>query len=87
MADQDRERLLAAFADHLLRNQLADERHGRYMVGWVRRFLDFSPPMPGATADECLQAYLRTLETEQYKDWQVEQARTRCPVNCSLRRR
>ena len=29
MADQNRERLLAAFADHLLRDRLADEKHGR----------------------------------------------------------
>jgi len=28
MADQGWERLLAAFADHLLRNRLADEKHG-----------------------------------------------------------
>lgn len=75
MADQDRERLLAAFADHLLKNRLADERHGRFMVGWVRRFLAFPPPMPGATAEECMQAYLRALEAEGYEDWQVEQAR------------
>ncbi len=34
MADQYWERLLAAFADHLLKNRLADEKHGRYMVGW-----------------------------------------------------
>ena len=38
MADQERERLLAAFADHLLKNRLADEKHGRYMVGWVRHY-------------------------------------------------
>ncbi|MDD4019239.1 MAG: integron integrase [Kiritimatiellae bacterium] len=75
MADQDRERLLAAFADHLLKNRLADERHGRFMVGWVRRFLAFPPPMPGATAEECMQAYLRALEAERYEDWKVEQAR------------
>ena len=75
MADQDRERLLAAFADHLLRNRLADEKHGRYMVGWVRRFLGFPPPVPNATAEECLGAYLRALEAERYEDWQVEQAR------------
>ncbi len=75
MADQDRERLLAAFADHLLKNRLADEKHGRYMAGWVRRFLAFPAPLPGATAEECLQAYLRTLETERHEDWQVEQAR------------
>jgi integron integrase len=75
MVDQDRERLLAAFADHLLKNQLADEKHGRYMVGWVRRFLDCPPPLPNATADECLQSYLRALETERYEEWQLEQAR------------
>ena len=70
--DQDRERLLAAFADHLLKNRLADDKHGRYMVGWVRRYLAYPPPMPGATAEECVQAYLRALETDRYEDWQVE---------------
>jgi hypothetical protein len=45
MADHDTERLLSAFADHLLRNRLADEKRGRYMVNWVRRFLAFPPPM------------------------------------------
>ena len=75
MADQDRERLLAAFADHLLRNRLTDEKRGRFMVNWVRRFLAYPPPMHGATEEDCLQAYLHVLETEQHKDWQVDQAR------------
>ena len=75
MADHDTERLLTAFADHLLKNRLADEKHGRYMVNWVRRFLTFPPPMPAATANECLHTYLRALEAERHEDWQVEQAR------------
>jgi integron integrase len=75
MADQDRERLLSAFADHLLKNQLADEKHGRYMVSWVRRFLTFPPPMANATAEECMDAYLQMLEQEAREPWQVEQAR------------
>jgi hypothetical protein len=37
MQNHDNERLLAAFADHLLRNQLADDRHCRFMIHWVRR--------------------------------------------------
>lgn len=72
MADQDRERLLAGFADHLLRNRLADERHGCFMVGWVRRFLALSPPMPGATAEECLAAYVCALEAERHEDWRAK---------------
>ena len=75
MADHDTERLLSGFADHLLKNRLADEKRGRFMVGWVRRFLALAPPVATATAEECLQAYLRALETERYEDWQVEQAR------------
>jgi len=75
MADHDTERLLAGFADHLLKNRLADEKRGRFMVGWVRRFLALAPPVANATAEECLQAYLRALEAERYEDWQVEQAR------------
>lgn len=69
------ENRLAGFAGHLLKNRLADEKLGRYMVGWVRRFLASSPPVPNATPDEWLQAYLRALETERYEAWQVEQAR------------
>lgn len=75
MADHDIERLLAAFADHLLKNRLADEKHGRYMVNWVRRFLAFPPPMTGSTVEEVLKAYLQQLEEERYESWQVEQAR------------
>jgi len=75
MAEQDRERLLTAFADHLLRNRLADEKHGRYMVGWVRRFLAFPTPVQNATVEEWQQAYLRALETDRHEDWQLEQAR------------
>jgi hypothetical protein len=37
--------------------------------------LSLPPPVANATADECLQAYLRALEREQYQEWQVEQAR------------
>lgn len=75
MADHDVERLLAAFADHLLKNRLADEKHGRYMVNWVRRFLAFPPPMTGSTVEEILKAYLQKLDDERYESWQVEQAR------------
>ena len=45
------------------------------MVGWGRRILASAPPMPGATANECLQAYLLALKAERHEDWQVEQAR------------
>ena len=51
MADHDTERLLSGFADHLLKNRLADEKHGRFMVNWVRRFLTLPPPVANATAD------------------------------------
>ena len=74
MADHDAERLLAGFAGHLLKNRLADEKHGRYMVKWVRRFLAGPPPAANATPDECLQAYLLKLQQEQLQEWQMEQA-------------
>lgn len=32
MTSRDNEQLIASFADHLLRNQLSDERHCRYML-------------------------------------------------------
>ena len=75
MDHAEAEKRLAGFAGHLLKNRLADEKHGRFMVGWVRRFLARSPQVPIATSDECLQAYLRGLERERHEAWQVEQAR------------
>ena len=33
MADHDKEKMLAGFADHLFENSFTDEKHGRYMVG------------------------------------------------------
>ncbi|MEI7437781.1 MAG: site-specific integrase [bacterium] len=74
-SSDDTDRLLASFADHLLRHRLADERRGKFMVNWVRGFLGQPPPNPGATADECLQAYQDYLEKRQLPDWQVEQSR------------
>jgi len=75
MADYDSERLLSEFADHLLKNQLADEKRGRFMVNWVRRFLASPPPVANATEEECLTAYLTVLEREKHEEWQVDQAR------------
>ena len=75
LQNQDTERLLSAFADHLLRNQLADERHGRYMVHWVRRYLAYPPPSSTATQDELLDAYMAQLDREGIKDWQLDQAK------------
>jgi site-specific recombinase XerD len=75
MQNSDTERLLSAFADHLLRNQLADDRHTRYMVHWVRRYLAHPPPASSATPAEMSDAYLGQLRREALKDWQVDQAR------------
>ena len=75
MHSDDTERLLASFADHLLRHRLADERRGKFMVNWVRGFMGQTPPNPEVTAEECLRAYQDSLEKRQLPDWQVEQSR------------
>ena len=75
MADRATEQLLSSFADHLLRNQLADERHGRFMLHWVRRYLVHPPPVPNATPEELMDAYLGQLRKEDLKEWQLDQAR------------
>ena len=75
MQNQDTERLLSSFGDHLLRNQLADSRHARYMVHWVRRYLVHPPPTPGATPGELMDSFLGLLRQEDMKEWQIDQAR------------
>ena len=75
MADRATEQLLSAFADHLLRNQLADERHGRFMLHWVRRYLVHPPPVSNATPEELMDAYLGQLRKEDLKEWQLDQAK------------
>jgi hypothetical protein len=75
MLNQDVERLLSSFGDHLLRNQLADSRHARYMVHWVRRYLGHPPPMPNATPADLMDSYLGRLRQERLQDWQLDQAR------------
>ena len=75
MAEQLSEQSYSAFADHLLRNQLADERRGRYMVRWVRRYHAHPMPVSDATPQERLDAFLGQLRKEAIEEWQVEQAR------------
>ena len=75
MADRASEQLLASFADHLLRNQLADERHCRYMLHWVRRYLAHPPPVSNTTPEELMDAYLGQLRKEACEDWQLDQAK------------
>ncbi len=73
--DRDAELLLSQFGDHLLRRKLTDERHGRFYVLWVRKFLGMAPAIPHATPDESLSLYLDALERDGVEDWQREQAR------------
>ena len=75
MQNRDTEILLAAFADHLLRNQLADDRHARYMVHWVRRYLVHPPPTSNPTPAELMDSYLGRLRQEGLKEWQLDQDR------------
>jgi integron integrase len=75
MADQHTEQLLAAFADHLLRNQLSDDRHCKYMLHWVRRYMVHPPPLPSATPNELMDGFLGQLRREDLKEWQLDQAK------------
>ena len=75
MRDGETDSLLAAFGEYLLRSRIADEKHARYYVRWVRQFLGRPAVMPNATPDEALTGFLDTLERDGREDWQVEQAR------------
>ena len=81
------ESLLAAFGEYLLRSRIADEKHARYFVGWVRRFLGQPAVMPNATPDEALTGFLDALELDGREDWQVEQARKAVTVWLGWRQR
>jgi len=46
MRDAETESLLSAFGEYLLRSRIVDEKHARFYVGWVRRFLNRLPAAP-----------------------------------------
>jgi integron integrase len=73
--DGETESLLADFGEYLLRRRIADEKHARYYVSWVRQFLGQPAVMPSATSDEALTGFLDALERDGREEWQVEQAR------------
>jgi len=50
--DAETESLLSAFGEYLLRSRIADEKHARFCVGWVRRFLARPPAAPTETVGE-----------------------------------
>ena len=75
MRDGETESLLADFGEYLLRSRIADEKHARYCVSWVRQFPGRPAVMPNATSDEALTGILDTLERDGREEWQVEQAR------------
>ena len=75
MRDEATESRLAAFGEYLLRSRIAGEKHARYYVGWVRRFLDRPVVASAETVDEALAGFVEVLEREGREDWQIEQAR------------
>lgn len=75
MPDRDTESLLGQFGDYLLRRRLTNEKHARFYVFWVRRFLGMKSSLPHATPEESLGLYLDSLERSGTEDWQVNQAR------------
>ncbi len=75
MSEQNIEQLLAGFGDYLLKSRMADERHARFFVIWIRRFLKMTPVIPQATPEESAALFLESLQKTQTADWQIEQAR------------
>ena len=71
--DQNSERLLSGFGDHLLRRRLADQRRASFFIHWVRRFAARAPSPPGATEQDVLQQFVDELAREGLKDWQVQE--------------
>ncbi len=70
----DIEHTLQRYGEFLLESGLAKEKHARYFVGWVRRFLASDTPPATSVADR-LSLFREGLERcGRFEDWQVDQA-------------
>jgi hypothetical protein len=62
---------LARFGEYLLKSRIVAEKHARYYVAWVRRFLSQVPGREGVTLEDRLTIFIENLNVE---DWQLDQA-------------
>ncbi|MCX6995494.1 MAG: integron integrase [Kiritimatiellaeota bacterium] len=66
---------LDRFGEYLLKSHLAQEKHARFYVSWVRRFLREAPADPRLSLTERLDLFLEAMRKDgRFEDWQVEQA-------------
>jgi len=66
---------LDRFGEYLLKSHLAQEKHARFYVSWVRRFLREAPADPRQSLTDRLDLFLQAMRKDgRFEDWQVEQA-------------
>jgi integron integrase len=72
---QEIELQLSRFGEHLLRGHLASEKHCRFYVHWVRRFIMEVPEKSSVSLEERIQGFLQKMRADaKYEDWQIEQS-------------
>lgn len=72
---QELELQLSRFGEHLLKRHLAGERHARFYVYWVRKFLVEVPEDVKLSLQERLEGFLVSMRSAgRFEDWQVDQA-------------
>ncbi len=64
---------LGRFGEYLLKSRIVAEKHARYYVSWVRKFLAQVPPKDGLTVEDRLTIFLDNL-TPYIEAWQRDQA-------------
>ena len=64
---------LGRFGEFLLKTRIVAEKHARYYVAWVRKFLLQVPERPGVTLEDRINIFIDNLR-HQVEDWQLDQA-------------
>jgi hypothetical protein len=64
---------LGRFGEYLLRRRIVPEKHARYYVEWVRRFLSEVPEKGNFTLSDRISVFVENLKPR-FEGWQVEQA-------------
>jgi len=68
----DNELQLSKYGEYLLRRRLADERHAKFYVGWVRRFLQEVPDPKLSLYDRVLQFIENMQASGRFEVWQCD---------------